>query len=113
MLARDARISVIVAEDDRPYREIEAGGHDRVSSGGYEEIGRAIVRRYVEAYDPGADLADYLVDGRVIVRLESDAIRASGYADAAYVWPWGQRNRRRTTRSRSTLRPRRLCPSSS
>ena len=48
-------------------------------------MGRAIVRRYVEAYDPGTDLADYLLEGGVIVRLEPDAIRAWDYADAAYV----------------------------
>ncbi len=49
------------------------------------DSGRAIVRRYVEAYDPGAALADYLLDGGVIVRLEPDAIRAWDYADATYV----------------------------
>ncbi len=85
MLERDSRVSPIVAEDDRPYRAIEANGRARLSSDGYEEIGRAIVRRYVEAYDPGADVADYLLEGGVIVRLEPDAIRAWDYADAAYV----------------------------
>lgn len=85
MLERDPRISLIVAEGDRPYRAIEASGRARLSSDGYDQIGRAIVRRYVEAYDPGAGLAEYLLEGGVIVRLEPDAIRAWDYADAAYV----------------------------
>ena len=87
MLERDARVSLIVAEDDLPYRAIEASGRARVSSDGYDEIGRAIVGRYVEAHDPGADLADYLLEGGVIVRLEPDAIRAWDYSDAAFVQP--------------------------
>ena len=83
MLERDRRVSLIVAESDHPYRAIEASGRARVSSDGYDEVGRAIVRRYVEAYDPGTDLADYLLEGGLIVRLEPDAIRAWDYADAA------------------------------
>lgn len=85
MLERDPRVSLIVAEDDQPYRAIEATGRARSSSDGYDEVGRAIVRRYVEAHDPGADVADYLLEGGVIVQLEPDAIRAWDYADASYV----------------------------
>ena len=85
MLERDSRVSLIVAEDERPYRAIEASGRARLSSEAYDEIGSAIVRRYVEAYDPGADLADYSLEGGVIVPLEPDATRAWDYADAAYV----------------------------
>ena len=85
MLERDPRVSLIVAEDGHPYRAIEARGQARLSYEGYAEFGRAIVRRYVEAYDPGADLADYLLDGGVVVRLEPETIRAWDYADAAYV----------------------------
>ena len=85
MLERDPRVSLIVAEDAFPYRAIEATGRARVSSDGYDEIGRAIVQRYVNAHDPGADVADYLLEGGVIVRLEHDAIRAWDYADSAYV----------------------------
>ena len=85
MLQADPRLSLIVAEDDRPYRAIEASGRARLSTDDYDELGRAIVRRYVEAYDPGADIADYLLDGGVVVRLEADSVRAWDYADAAYV----------------------------
>ena len=85
MLERDPRVSLIVAEDDHPYRAIEASGQARLTSDGYAEFGRAFVRRYVEAYDPGADPTDYLYEGGVVVRLEPDAIRTWDYADAAYV----------------------------
>ncbi len=85
MLNRDPRVSLIVAEDGHPYRAIEASGRAGLSSEGYDEIGRAIVRRYVEAYDPGADPTDYVLEGGVIVRLEPDTIRAWDYADGAYV----------------------------
>ncbi len=85
MLERDPRVSLIVAEDAFPYRAIEASGRARVSSDGYDQIGRAIVRRYVAAHDPRADVADDLLDGGVIVRLDHDAIRAWDYADASYV----------------------------
>ena len=85
MLERDPRASLIVAEDAHPYRAIEASGRARLSADGYAEFGRAIVRRYVEVHDPGADLADYLYEGGVVVRLKPDAIRAWDYADAAYV----------------------------
>jgi hypothetical protein len=64
---------------------IEASARARLSSDDYNDVGRAIVRRYVQAYDPGAYLADYLHEGGVIVRLEPEAIRAWDYADAAYV----------------------------
>ena len=48
-------------------------------------MGAEIVRRYVEAHDPGAEVADYLLDGGVVVRIEPIAIRAWDYADASYV----------------------------
>ncbi len=85
MLERDARVSLIVSEDARPYRAIEASGLARLSTDDYDQLGPAIVRRYVQAYDPGARVADYLLEGGVIVRLEPEAIRAWDYADAAYV----------------------------
>jgi Pyridoxamine 5'-phosphate oxidase len=85
MLQRDPRISLIVAETERPYRAIEAAGVAQVSAERYAELGRAIVQRYVEAFDPGADIEDYLLEGGVVVRLEPTAMRAWDYADAAYV----------------------------
>jgi len=85
MLARDPRISLLVAEDAHPYRGIEVSGIAHVTTEGYAELGRAIAVRYVEAFDPGGDPADYLLDGGVVVRVEATAMRAWDYADAVYV----------------------------
>ena len=85
MLERDPRCSILVAEDERPYRAIEVSGEGRISSDDYAELGTEIVRRYVEAHDPEAAAADYLLDGGVVVRIEPTAIRAWDYADAGYV----------------------------
>ena len=85
MFKRDPRCSILVAESEHPYRAIEARGEGRMSTDDYPELGPEIVRRYVEAYDPGAKTSDYLLDGGVIVRIEPTAMRAWDYADAAYV----------------------------
>jgi PPOX class probable F420-dependent enzyme len=85
MLQRDPRCSMLVAENELPYRAIEVRGEARTSTGDYEELGLEIVRRYVEAYDPGATPAEYLLAGGVVVRIEPTTMRAWDYADAAYV----------------------------
>ena len=85
MLELDPRCSVLVAENEHPYRAIEVRGEGRISREDYSLLGAEIVRRYVEAHDPGASIADYLLDGGVIVRVEPIATRAWDYADAAYV----------------------------
>lgn len=85
MLQMDPRCSILVAENEHPYRGIEVNGEARLSTGDYPEVGTDIVRRYVEAYDPGAKVADYLLEGGVIVRIEPTATRAWDYADATYV----------------------------
>jgi hypothetical protein len=76
---------MLVAENERPYRAIEVRGEAHTSKGDYDELGLEIVRRYVEAYDPGATPADYLLEGGVVVRIEPTTMRAWDYADAAYV----------------------------
>ena len=85
MLQRDSTISLLVAEEDRPYRAIEVKGIAHLRTEDYARDGRAIVRRYVEAFDPGADPADYLLEGGVVVQIEPRTMRAWDYADAAYV----------------------------
>ena len=85
LLERDPHCSILVAENEHPYRAIEVRGVARTSVDDYEEMGLEIVRRYVEAHDPGGNTADYLLDGGVIVRIEPTATRAWDYADAAYV----------------------------
>ena len=85
MLEHDPRCSILIAENEHPYRAIEARGECRMSTDDYEDVGTAIVRRYVEAYDPGGRVSDYLLDGGVIARISPTVIRAWDYADAAYV----------------------------
>lgn len=85
MLKRDPRCSMLVAENERPYRALEASGEGRMSTDDYPQLGPEIVSRYVEAFDPGATTSEYLLDGGVIVRIEPTTIRAWDYADAAYV----------------------------
>jgi PPOX class probable F420-dependent enzyme len=85
MLMRDPRCSLLVAEDEHPYRAIEVTGEAALSKDHYQELGLEIVGRYVEAHDPGANAADYLLDGGLIVRIKATAMRAWDYADASYV----------------------------
>jgi hypothetical protein len=85
MLEHDPRCSLLVAENEHPYRGIEVNGEGRMSTDDYAEFGPEIVRRYIEAHDPGATTADYLLEGGVVVRIEPKAIRAWDYADASYV----------------------------
>jgi PPOX class probable F420-dependent enzyme len=85
MLRRDPRCSLLVAENEHPYRAIEVSGDARVSTDDYAVLGAEIVRRYVEAHDPGGSVDAYLLDGGVIVRIDPASIRAWDYADASYV----------------------------
>jgi PPOX class probable F420-dependent enzyme len=85
MLQRDPRCSLLVAENEHPYRAIEARGEGRMSTDDYQDLGMEIVRRYIEAYDPRAKVSDYLLEGGLVVRIEPTSMRAWDYADAGYV----------------------------
>jgi hypothetical protein len=85
MLRNDPRCTILVAENEHPYRAIETSGEGQMSTEDYPVLGLEIARRYVEAYDPTANASDYLLDGGVIVRIVPSMIRAWDYADAAYV----------------------------
>ena len=85
MLARDPRCSMLISENEHPYRGIEVRGEARTSTFDYAELGPEIIGRYIRAYDPGATAADYLLEGGVVVRIEPTTIRAWDYADASYV----------------------------
>jgi PPOX class probable F420-dependent enzyme len=85
MLRRDPRCSLIVAENEHPYRAIEVTGEARISGDDYEVLGAEIVERYVAAHDPAGSVADYLLEGGVVVRIEPTSMRAWDYADASYV----------------------------
>lgn len=87
-IRRDPRISVLVAENEHPYRGIEVRGLAEISVDDYHDVGLAVNRRYVAAYDPTADEMDYLSrDPGVIVRVRPERIRAWDYADANLMPP--------------------------
>ena len=52
MLERDPRATVILAENAYPYRAIEVRGRVRMTRDGYWQVGLAICRPYVDAFDP-------------------------------------------------------------
>ena len=77
MLERDSRVSLIVAENEYPYRAIEVRGRAMLSRDDYRTEGRAIAVRY----DPSRP-DDYLsAEPGVIVRVEAEAMRAWDYSD--------------------------------
>jgi PPOX class probable F420-dependent enzyme len=86
MLERDPRVSLVIAENEHPYRAIEVCGLAHVTTDGYRDIGHAIVARYVVTYDPTATVESYLSDAPgAIVTVEADSVRAWDYADEGYV----------------------------
>jgi pyridoxamine 5'-phosphate oxidase-like protein len=88
MLERDPRATVVLAEDAYPYRAIEVRGRVNMRREGYHEVGAAICRPYVEAFDPNTDVSAYLSDEPgVIVELEADVTTCWDYADDAMMPP--------------------------
>jgi PPOX class probable F420-dependent enzyme len=86
MLERDPRLSLIVAENEFPYRTIEVRGVAHLSPLGYREIAPSIFRRYLDAYDPDTPVEAYMsAAGGAIVRVESTATRAWDYSDDVMV----------------------------
>lgn len=82
MLEHDPHATVLLAEDAYPYRAMEVRGLVRLTRDGYHERGTEICRRYVEAFDPTADVADYLSDDAgVIAELHPDVTTCWDYAD--------------------------------
>jgi hypothetical protein len=82
MLERDARLTVLVAENAFPYRAIEVRGRARVTTDQYHRRGAEICRRYVEAYDPATPVEAYLsVEPGVIVEVQPDVEHCWDYAD--------------------------------
>jgi hypothetical protein len=82
MLQRDPRVTAVLAEDAFPYRAIEIRGRMSMDAARYHEIGDAICRPYVEAYDPNTDVAAYLsVEPGMVGVLEADVTNCWDYAD--------------------------------
>lgn len=88
MLERDPRATVVLAEDAHPYRAIEVRGRMQMSPDRYHELGAAICRPYVDAFDPAADVSAYLSDepGMIAV-LDADVTTCWDYADDAMMPP--------------------------
>ena len=88
MLERDPRATVVLAEDAFPYRAIEVRGEIRMTRDGYAEIGAAICRRYVDAFDPSSDVSAYLSDEPgMIATLIPGVTTCWDYADDAMMPP--------------------------
>lgn len=82
MLERDPRATVVLAENAHPYRALEIRGRIRMTHDGYAQIGLAICRPYVAAFDPSTDPEGYLSDEPgVIAMLEADVTTCWDYAD--------------------------------
>jgi hypothetical protein len=88
MLQRDARATVVLAEDAFPYRAIEVRGRVRMSRERYHENGTAIGRPYVDAFDPAADVSAYLsAEPGMIAELDPEVTTCWDYADDAMMPP--------------------------
>ena len=88
MFERDARATVVLAEDAFPYLAIEVRGRIRMSRERYHEIGAAICQPYVDAFDPAAGVSAYLSDEPgMIAELEPDVTTCWDYADDAMMPP--------------------------
>lgn len=88
LLERDPRATVLLAENAWPYRAIEVRGRIGMTRDGYLEVGLAICRPYVEAYDPSADPAAYLSpEPGMIATLEPEITTCWDYADDAMLPP--------------------------
>jgi PPOX class probable F420-dependent enzyme len=79
-LARDPRATVVIAEQDRPYRGLEVTGRAELTNEGFDAAIRRISERYV-----GADAADGLARGfrdpGILVRVIPDRLRAWDFVD--------------------------------
>lgn len=84
LLERDPRITVLLAEDALPYRAIEVRGRVRLTRAGYHERAAAINQRYVQAFDPGSSVEEYMsAEPGVIVEVDADITTCWDYADGA------------------------------
>jgi PPOX class probable F420-dependent enzyme len=78
-IARDPRVSIVVASQGWPYRGIEVRGDARLSSDGFDELVGRTAERYM-----GAGAAERMVGTMpegVVVRIEPGVLRAWDYED--------------------------------
>jgi PPOX class probable F420-dependent enzyme len=75
-IRRDPRVSIVVCEQEPPYRGLEVRGRARVEQGD-AETGRRIAARYIG--DARAD--DWVGPNDVIIRIEPGTVRAWDFKD--------------------------------
>ncbi len=80
-LGRDPRATVLVAEQEPPYRGLEARGRAELLHEGVLEIAAAIAARYLGDERGAAYVEDNGDDDDVILRVTPDTIRAWDFAD--------------------------------
>src|SRR5436190_4040372 len=78
-LRRNPRASIVVYEQEFPYRGIEVSGEARVHNEGVEDTARLIATRYL-GEEAGAAYAERMRDD-VVVRLEPGGLRAWDFSD--------------------------------
>jgi PPOX class probable F420-dependent enzyme len=78
-LRRDPRASIVVYEDDTPYRGIELRAEARLSTPGDRTIVRRIATRYL-----GSEAGEQYAEGEgddLLIRLEPGELRAWDFVD--------------------------------
>jgi hypothetical protein len=76
-LRADPDCSILVAEDEWPYRSLEIRGRARISREGYRAVAGRILLRYHPLGDPDA----YATADGLVVRLEPGILTAFDYLD--------------------------------
>jgi PPOX class probable F420-dependent enzyme len=75
-IGRDPRVSIVVCEQQPPYRGVEVGADARVLPGD-AETGRRIAARYIGADQAGA----WVGPNDVVIRVEPGTLRAWDFKD--------------------------------
>jgi PPOX class probable F420-dependent enzyme len=79
-IARDPRVTIVVANSDWPYKGVEVRGRATVSGEGFDEVLDRTARRYFARDQAEAMIASFTTAG-VVLRIEG-SVRAWDYADA-------------------------------
>jgi PPOX class probable F420-dependent enzyme len=75
-IGRDPRVSIVVCEQEPPYRGIEVRANARVEPGD-PEVGRRIAARYIGDEQAGA----WVGPNYVVIRIEPGTLRAWDFRD--------------------------------
>jgi PPOX class probable F420-dependent enzyme len=79
-IRRDPRVSIVVANSDRPYKGLEVRGRATVSPDRFREVLERTAERYLGA-EAGAEMAATITTPGVAIRIEPGDVRAWDYAD--------------------------------